>query len=273
MLDISLPAHVVFHLGPIPVTNAVLAAFVSSGFIIFVAFLLRRKLALIPTRGQALMEFVFEYIDTQLEQAFGSQERGRKFFPLIMTLLLFIAIANQLSLFPLLFQIMIEGKPLFRLSTSDLSQTLTLGLVVVILSHVLALTMAPLKHIGSYIRIMPLLKVRSFGDLGGALIELFLGLMDIIGEFAKIISISCRLFGNLFAGDVMVAVIISLASFTQFVVPIPFIFLGMFSGLVQAFVFTLLSIQFIAGPVNSARANKLERESKAALTGASMPRA
>ncbi len=262
MLDISVPAHAVFSLGPIPVTNAVIAAFVSSAFLIVFAIIIRLTMRVIPTRAQALVEFVFEYIDEQVTQAFGSKERGREFFPLIMTLLLFIAIANQLSVFPLLFQILVEGKPLLRLSTSDLSQTLTLGLVVVGLSHVLALALSPLRHIGNYIRIAPLLKVRSFGDLGNAFIELFLGLMDIIGEFAKIVSMSCRLFGNLFAGDVMVAVIVSLSAYTQFIVPIPFLLLGLFSGFVQAFVFTLLSIQFLAGPVNTAATNRDARLAK-----------
>lgn len=264
MLDISVPAPVIFHVGSIPVSNAVIAAFVGSGLLILGALVLRKGMGLIPTRGQALMEFIFEYIDTQLTQAFGSKERGRKFFPLVMTILLFIAIANQLSVFPLLFQIVVGDKSLLRLATSDLSQTLTLGLTVVLLSHVLALIMSPVKHVGNYIRIAPLLKVRSLGDLGNALIELFLGFMDIIGEFAKIISISCRLFGNLFAGDVMVAVIISLSKFTEFIVPIPFLFLGIFSGFVQAFVFTLLSIQFMAGPVNAAVANREERRAKTA---------
>jgi F-type H+-transporting ATPase subunit a len=199
-------------------------------------------------------------MDDQLTQAFGGKKEGRAFFPFVMTLLLFIALANQLSLFPILFQVLVEGKPLMRLATSDLSETLTLGLLVVLLSHVLALIVSPIRHIGGYFRFGALLKVRSLKDLGGALIEVFLGLMDIIGEFAKIVSISCRLFGNLFAGDVMVAVIISLSTFTQFLVPIPFIFLGLFSGIVQAFVFTLLTIQFLAGPVNSARAHREERE-------------
>ena len=262
MLHISVPANVVFSLGPIHVTNAVLAAYVSSAFLILFAAFLRTTMRTIPTRIQALTEFIFEYIDEQLTQAFGGKERGRAFFPLIMTLLLFITIANQLSVFPLLFQILVEDKPLLRLSTSDLSQTLTLGLVVVGLSHILALAMSPLRHIGSYIRIAPLLKVRSFGDLGNALIELFLGFMDIIGELAKIVSMSCRLFGNLFAGDVMVIVIISLSKFTEFIVPIPFLLLGLFSGFVQAFVFTLLSIQFLAGPVNTAAANREARLAK-----------
>lgn len=259
MLDISVPAPIIFHLGPIPVTNAVIAAYLSTLVLVILALLVRYKMGLKPTRRQAFVEFIFEYIDQQLLQAFGKKERARRFFPLIMTLLLFIAVANQLSIFPLLFQILAEDKPVLRLATSDLSQTLTLGLLVVGLAHVLALSMAPFKHIGSYIRIGALLKIRKPSDVGNALIEIFLGFMDIIGELSKIVSISCRLFGNLFAGDVMVAVIVSLSKFTQFVVPIPFIFLGIFSGFVQAFVFTLLSIQFISGLVNTAAAHRDER--------------
>lgn len=267
MLDISVPAPVVFQLGSLSITNTVVAAFVSSVGLVAMALVLRAGMGLIPTRGQALMEFIFEYIDTQLAQAFGSKERGRRFFPLVMTILLFIAMANQLAVFPVLFQVLVEDKPLLRLATSDLNQTLTLGLTVVLLSHILALILSPLQHVGSYIRVAPLLNVRSFGDLGNALIEVFLGFMDIIGEFAKIVSISCRLFGNLFAGDVMVAVIISLSQFTEFIVPIPFLFLGIFSGLVQAFVFTLLSIQFMAAPVMTAighRDKRLARQAKTA---------
>ena len=262
MLNINVPATPIFSLGSIPVTNAVIAAYLSSFLLILLAIVIRLSLKHIPGRGQAFFEMIFEYIDEQLTQAFGSKEEGRRFFPLIMTLLLFIAIANQLSIFPLLFQVLVEEKPLLRLSTSDLSQTLTLGLVVVGLSHVLALALSPVKHIGNYIRIAPLFKVRSVGDFGQALIQLFLGLMDIIGEFAKIVSLSCRLFGNLFAGDVMVAVIISLSVYTQFIVPIPFVLLGLFSGFVQAFVFTLLSIQFLAGHVTAAKANSAARLAK-----------
>lgn len=262
MLEISVPAPVIFHVGPIPVTNAVVAAFVSTFFLAGLALLIRSRLSMVPGRLQAFLEMIFEFFDEQITQAFGSKERGRKFFPFIMTILLFIAVANQLSVFPLLFQIIVEDKPLLRLATSDLSQTLTLGLLVVGLSHVLALTMSPLRHIGNYIRIKPLLKARSFQEIGNAFIEFFLGLMDIIGEIAKIISVSCRLFGNLFAGDVMVAVIISLSKFTEFIVPIPFLFLGIFSGFVQAFVFTLLSLQFVSSTYNTAHANREERLAK-----------
>lgn len=268
MLDISVPAQAVFRIGSLPVTDGVIAAFAASAFLVLGALLLRPRIGLVPTRGQVLVEMIFDFFDGQVTQAFNGKERGRKFFPFVMTLLLFIAVANQLSVFPLLFQVLVEGKPALRLSTSDLSQTLTLGLLVVGLAHLLALTVSPLRHIGSFIRIKPLLQVRSLGQVPAALVELFLGLMDIIGEVAKVISVSCRLFGNLFAGNVMVAVIVSLSRFTEFVVPIPFLFLGIFSGFVQAFVFTLLSLQFLSSTYNTAQGYRDERLAKAQEPGA-----
>lgn len=262
MLDISLPARVIFHLGPIPVTNAVLTAFATSGFIILLTLLIRPGFRLLPSRAQVLLEMLIEYVDDQMTTAFESKDRARKFFPLIMTLLLFITFANQFSLLPLLFQIVIEGKPILRLATSDLSQTILFALMVVGLSHLIALAVSPAEHIGNYIRIMPLLRARSVGQVANALLGLFLGVLDIVGEFAKVLSLACRLFGNIFAGDVMILVIASLSKYTQFLVPMPFVFLSLFSGFVQAFVFMLLSIQFLSGAVNAAFANKNARAMK-----------
>lgn len=253
MIDVSVPARAVAHLGPIPISNGVLAALVASLILIGCALLLRRGLGLIPTRGQVAVEVAVEYFDAQLTRAFGSRAEGRKYLPTILTLLLFIALANQLSLFPLLFQITFEGKSLLRLSTSDLNQTLSLALVVVGLAHVLAFIYSPLRHIGNFIKIGPLLKARSGKDVGFALLDLFTGFLDIIGELAKILSLSARLFGNIFAGDVMILVIMSLSKYTQFFIPIPFLVLSIFSGFVQAFVFTLLSIQFLSGTITAVK--------------------
>lgn len=253
MVDISVPARAVAHIGPIPVSNGVIAAFTTSAILILVALFLRKGMHLIPSRGQATVELLVEYFDTQLTNAFGSKKEGRRFLPLILTLALFITLANQLSLLPLLFQLTFEGTPLLRLSTSDVSQTLSLALVVVGLSHVLAFVFSPLKHIGNFIKIGPLLQARSARDVGFAFLGLFTGLLDIIGEFAKIMSMSARLFGNIFAGDVMIVVIVGLSAYTQFFVPIPFLVLSIFSGFVQAFVFTLLSIQFLSGTITSVK--------------------
>lgn len=251
MPDIVLPSHVVFMLGPIGITNSLLSAFVITVVISIGAWLASRGMGIVPSRFQAAIEPLFEYLFSQIETAFGSKERARKFFPLFMSLMLFIAIANQFSLVPLVASVLHDGKPLLRTATSDLSLTIALALFVVALSHIIAFSISPIRHIGNFIKIGAFFKVRSIGGFANALLEFALGLLDIVSEIAKIVSLSCRLFGNIFAGEVMVAVIASLTIWTTFIVPIPFIFLSLFSGFVQAFVFTLLSIQFMAGTIRS----------------------
>jgi F-type H+-transporting ATPase subunit a len=249
--DIALPSDVLFSIGPVNVTNGVLAAFTITAAFTAMALVARRNMGVVPSRLQVVLEILLEFVRTQLENAFGSKEKAAKFLPMVLTLLLFITVANQFSLVPLVSQIVVGGENLFRVPTSDLSQTFALSLMVVGLAHVLALRIAPVRHVGNFVKIGALLKVRSPKDLGNALLEVFLGVMDIIGEIAKVVSLSCRLFGNVFAGEVMVAVIAGLSAYTQFIVPIPFLVLSIFSGFVQAFVFMLLTVQFIASTVKS----------------------
>lgn len=251
MLDISLPAKVVFHLGPIPVTNGVLATYaVTLGLVLF-AFWFSGRIRIIPGRMQVALEAIQGFWVKQTETAFGDPRLANRLFPAFLTLFIILLIGNQFSVIPFVNSITYDGAPLFRTPTSDLSHTVALALLMVGFSHIVAISTHPLKHLGNFIKIKPFFQVRSVAGFGKAMLDFLLGLLDIVGEFAKVLSLSGRLFGNIFAGDVMVMVIISLASFTQFIVPLPFIFLSMFSGLVQAAVFTMISILFIAGTAGS----------------------
>lgn len=261
MTDIRLPADILFSLGPIGVTNGHLAAFaITLGFLL-VGLISYKRFRLVPGRIQTAIEMLTEFMLEQVESAFGDKKTARKFFPLLMTALLFILIANQFSLIPLVGQIVAGDTHVLRSPTSDLAMTLALSLFVVVLANVLAFSISPLHHIGSFIKIAPLFKARSVGQFAEALLGFFLGILDIISEFAKIISLGGRLFGNIFAGEVMVAVIAGLSVYTQFLAPIPFIVLSIFSGVIQAFVFVLLSTQFIAGSITSAKEAKLAHAS------------
>lgn len=250
MNEITLPAREIFSLGPIAVTDSLLGAllvsFTLAGFGIYFA----RKFDIVPTRMQVVLEWMASYLLTQLESAFGSKQEARSFFSLIFTLLLFITIANQFMLIPFIFQITYEGAPLFRQPTADLGYTISLSLMVIVISHILALRISPINHLKNFFPFHVFLKIRSVGDFFNALIELFIAFLNIIGEFARIVSLAARLFGNVFAGNVMAAVV---ASLIPFVIPLPFLFLGIFSGLIHAFVFMLLSMQFIAMTIQGAR--------------------
>lgn len=252
MNDITIPARVIFNIGPLPITDAILGAALTAAIIFGCLFLASRKFSIIPTKAQVMLEMLTEYVMEQLESAFHSRERAEKFFPFFMTMLIFLLIANQLVLVPFIFNITYGSGELLRLPTSDFSQPIALALVIFFISHVMALKISPLNHIGNFIVVKPLLKARTPMQFFQALVEFFVGFLNIIGEFAKIVSLSARLFGNIFAGEVMVGVVIGLAAWTQFIVPVPFIVLSQFAGLVQAFVFYLLSMQFIALAIDDA---------------------
>ncbi|OGJ50690.1 hypothetical protein A2229_04110 [Candidatus Peregrinibacteria bacterium RIFOXYA2_FULL_33_7] len=200
-----------------------------------------------------MLEFVISLFLDNLKAALNNNEKkARKLLPLFLTIFLFLFIANNFSLLPLFTSIITEEKTaIFRTPPSHFGLTVALALGVVVTSHIMALIISPFKHIGNFIKIMPLLKARSIKDLLNALLEIFLGVLDIVGEIAKVLSLSARLFGNIFAGEVMVMIITSLAVFTHYIVPMPFIFLSAFSGLVHAFVFPLLALQFMCGTIRS----------------------
>lgn len=226
--------------------------------IIAVLVLATRKFGIVPTRFQMILELVSDYIMDQLENAFRSKERAEAFFPFFMTMLIFILIANQFMFVPFIFELTYNGFDVFRQPTSDFAQPVALSVLVFLISQWMAIKISPLNHIQNFINIKPLLKARTPMDVFTGAIEAFVGILNIVGEVAKVVSLAARLFGNVFAGNVMVAVIIALSAYTQFLVPIPFIILSVFSGLVQSFVFMLLSIQYIALSIDGATTQEEE---------------
>lgn len=252
--NISLISDDIISIGDFAITNSALAFTLISVMILVFAIAVRSRMSLVPGRLQVIAEGLLTYIDDLLHQQLHNKKLARRFLPFMLALFLFIFIANQFSLIPLLQSIIISGDPmvyLFRTPTTDLGFPFIMALIIVLFSQVIAFTTSPLRHIGNYIKIMPLLKARSGMDVFTALIELFLGLLDIIGEVAKVISLSCRLFGNVLAGELMILIISSLAAWTAYFIPIPFFALSLLSGVIQALVFVLLSIGFMATTVNA----------------------
>ncbi len=246
---IQLASEPAFEIGGFTVTNTMTATVVTTLLIIIFAVAVRWKAGVIPSRLQVLFEDVFLTFYTQLEDNVG-EKKARLIAPLIVTLFLFILTANLFILLPLVGSFVTEHGHFFRTPTTDYSMTIALAIIVMSVAHILAFVASPLGHIGNYIRVKPLWQIitgkRPVGELLNAGIEIFLGILEILGDFIKIISLGTRLFGNLLAGEVVIIVISGLMFATQFLVPVPFIVLASFAGLIQAFVFTLLSTLFIS---------------------------
>jgi F-type H+-transporting ATPase subunit a len=150
-----------------------------------------------------------------------------------MTLFVFILVSNWLGLLPGVGSITVAGAhgptPLFRPATADLNATLALAIISVVMTQVYAVKeLGVIAHLKKYISLNPIL--------------LFVGFLEFIAEFSKMISFSFRLFGNIFAGEVLLVVIAYLA---PALAPLPFFLLELFVGFVQALVFTMLSLVFL----------------------------
>jgi F-type H+-transporting ATPase subunit a len=244
---ISLTSDVFFNIGPFAITNSLITTFATSILLIFVAFLVRRKAGVVPSKPQIIFESITDFMWDKALTAFnGNEKRAKKFFPLILTIFLFLLFANQFMLIPFAESIVTaDGINLFRSPASDYSLPIVLTVFILLLANGLALAMHPIRHIGNFIKIGPFFKIKKLKEIPMAFLDLFLGLLDIVGEMAKLASLSTRLFGNMFAGSIIVLIISSLSFYTQFFVPIPFVVLGILSGVVQAFVFAMLAMLFI----------------------------
>lgn len=251
MPKVSLSPDVLFTIGSVNITNSMLAMWVLTAIVALVAIYVNRTASLVPTRLQIAFEGIIGFFENNLEAAFGSKEAARKMTPMMLAMFLMFFVSNQFYVLPLIGDIVNgEGVKLLKTPTSHFSLPIAIAVVVVLMSHVMALSIAPIKHIGGFVRLGAIFKIRSLKDIPNAFLELFLGALDIIGEIAKVVSLSARLFGNVLAGELMVVIISFIAApFTFVLIPMPFIFLSLFSGLIQAFVFPLLSVQYIGGTV------------------------
>ncbi len=246
---IQLASEPAFQIGDFTVTNTMVATSVTTVLILIGAVLVRWKAGIVPSRLQVLFEMIFEEFYGRLEESVGAV-RARKIVPLILTLFLFVLLSNLFILLPFVGSLVTEHGHFMRTPTTDYSMTIALALITMGAAHLIAFTASPLGHVGSYIRIGGLIDIlrgkKPVSDLLNVFIDIFLGVLEILGDIVKVISLATRLFGNILAGEVVIIVISGLMLATQFLIPIPFILLASFAGLIQAFVFTLLSTIFIS---------------------------
>jgi F-type H+-transporting ATPase subunit a len=238
-IHISLAAEPLFHIGPFPVTNSLLVTWLVMIVLIAIALIAGRKPKLIPRGIQNLVEYVFEFLLSLIESVTLSRKLAEKFFPILATFFIFIFMANITDILPGIGTIGLKevtdhGEtfvPFFRPPAADLNFTLGLAIVSVISAQLFGIgTLGFFKHLSKYLTIK------------GGPIHTFVGLLEAISEFAKMISFSFRLFGNIFAGEVLLTVI---AVIVPFVAPLPFYMLEAFVAFIQALVFTMLSLVFM----------------------------
>lgn len=234
-MEIELAAETIGTIGSFPITNTLVVTWATTILLSILAILSTRKVAMVPSGLQNIFEFVVETGYQMTEDL--AHSKAATFFPFIMTFFLFIITANWLGLLPgfgtIGFNEIKNGKevfvPFLRSLNADLNSTLALALVSVIATHILSL-----KYLGLWEYLKKWFSLNP--------IFLFVGLLELVGEFTKVVSLSFRLFGNIFAGEVVLSTI---AGIFAFVVPLPFYFLEIIVGFVQAAVFMMLTLTFL----------------------------
>jgi F-type H+-transporting ATPase subunit a len=251
--QIKLSSDIIFNLFGLGITNSMLATWATMLILVVLAIVIRARISVKPGKLQLTTEVIVSFFLEKLELATGSKKDAKFLLPFIVTIFLLFLIGNQFALLPVISSLTFGDAMLFRTPSADFGLTIAMTLLLLGLGHLMVITRSPIRHLSNYIKIHKIFQIRKLKDIPNTLLELFLGAMDIIGEIAKVASMSARLFGNVAAGELMVVVIGGLALFTAYFVPLPFIFLSGFSGLVQAFVFALLGVQFAALTLNSVK--------------------
>ncbi|MCL4458561.1 MAG: F0F1 ATP synthase subunit A [Chloroflexi bacterium] len=244
MAQVHLPAERVFIVYGFPVTNTMLASWLSMLILVGLSFAVTRNMRIVPSGLQNLVEFVVETMLNLVESVAGP-ENGRRFFPLVATIFLFIITSNWLGLFPGFGTIgfwevgerdQATFVPLLRSANTDLNMTLALAIVSVAATQYFGIRMVGFFRYTS--------RFINFGGRGimDRVVNAFVGLLELVSELAKLVSFSFRLFGNIFAGEVLLAVMVFLI---PLVASLPFMALELFVGFIQAFIFAVLTLVFL----------------------------
>lgn len=250
--EVTIYAEPIFSVGNFQITNSLITSWLALIIIFALALTIRRKMKKIPGKLQHFFEIMMDGALSLCDQVANDRKISTKIFPLVFSLFLFILVSNWLGLIPGLgslgFTLHEGGEaffvPLFRSGTADINTTLAFSLMVVIASNFFGiLSIGAWKTFNKYVNLKALgsifTKLRKDPSvLIVAPITFFVGILELIGEMAKVASLSFRLFGNVFAGEVLLA---SMSAILAYLVPAPFLFLEVFVGLIQALIFSLLA--------------------------------
>ena len=239
-LHISVKADEIFNLFGFPITNSHMLGAV--GLIVLVWLMFRTRAAALGkkkhTFATRLMNWTFDGLYNTVGQVIPDQKWARKVASLCITIFFFIVAQYWLGLLPIIGPITVgaHGTPLFRGGVADLNMTFGLAIVTIVAVQVYAFKYLGFKgNMGRYF-------VNPLKDP----IMSFVGILELVAEFSRMLGLSFRLFGNVFAGEILLAVIAYMAKFASPAALQPFYLFELFIGGIQAYIFFMLSTVFIS---------------------------
>ncbi|QSH39548.1 F0F1 ATP synthase subunit A [Candidatus Kaiserbacteria bacterium] len=237
-IHIALAAEQVGVFFGIPITNTLITSWIVMLILATIAFFVGRNLKVIPGRIQIFFEEMLSFILGYMSEVLEDAKLARKLFPLITTLFIFIALSNLLEFTPGIGSLgFVESTShgevftaVLRSVNTDLNVTLALAVIAFLTIEIVgAATLGTLTYAGKFLNFK-------------SVIGFFVGIIELFSEFARLISFSFRLFGNILAGEVLIVVI---ASFVPYFLPVPMMLFEVFVGLIQAAIFALLTLFFV----------------------------
>lgn len=224
MEEIAVAAMKISQIGGLVITNTFFWTLTITAMLIASMVFIFREPRLVPTKTQNFFEFIIESLMGFTDSITGSREKTQEIFPLAATLFLLIWSVNLIELVP-----GVGVFPMLRSPSSDLNFTIALAVISIV-----SVNYYSIKHLGTgkYLG-----KFFNFKNP----IQFFVGILEFVGEFSKVISLSMRLFGNLFAGEVLLIIISSLCAY---LLPLPFLALEVLVTFIQALVFATLTVVF-----------------------------
>lgn len=244
--QVSIEPYTFMELSGVPITNTLITGIVVTVVIAVFGFWGRHYFSLIPGAVQNASELLYEEIVKIIEQITADKHLAREVLPLVGALFVYIGLVNIITLLPGVNGFTVEGESLLRTPTSDINLPLALAVGSVLLIQLRAIKSAGVfAFIGRYVKLKDLIAGFRSGVKDGliALVEFFVGILDVIAEFAKVVSLSFRLFGNMFAGELLAVLILGAIAY---VVPAIWMSMNLLFALVQALVFGALVTGYYA---------------------------
>ena len=253
---IALPSEVLFEVGGFPITNTLIASWLSIIVLVVIFYVCTRKMKLIPGKLQNLAEMAVEALLSFVKSVAG-EKHARLLFPVVATIFIYVITNAYLALLPFFGTIVVTGQegtavPLFRSANTDINVPLSIAVMSFIFVEFWGMkSLGAFRYLGEFFnfgqigrgvkelfrgKIRPAITNIAFG-----FINLFVGMLEIFSHLIRIISFTFRLFGNMTAGEMLLLV-------SAFLIPliftIPFYGLELLIGFIQALIFAGLTLVF-----------------------------
>ena len=250
----TLYAEPIFQIGNYTVTNSLFTSWIVVFIIIVISITLKFKIKKIPKGFQNIFEIIIEGAESLCDQVTNSRAITNKAFPIVFAIFILVLLNNWMGILPFggfgLIEMTEHGKafiPLIRSGTADINGTLPLAIMSVLGANLFGIISIGLwKTINKYVNLNILGSIftkikKDPMILMTAPVMFAVGLIELVAEFAKIASLSFRLFGNVFAGEVLLA---SMGAILAYILPTPFMLLEILVGVIQAFIFAILTLVY-----------------------------